>query len=72
MSLGGVNPRPNTCRGTIVSAAPVTAALLRNSRREIAFFSPISISLATATLSSLQRQRATLNCLLSTAIVARL
>ena len=37
-SLGGVNPLPSTWRGTIVKAAPVAAALVRNARREIVFF----------------------------------
>src|ERR1043166_8240766 len=42
-SLGGVNPRPRTCRGTIVSAAPVAAAVSMNSLRVTpAFFSSMS------------------------------
>src|SRR6267142_4490475 len=34
-SLGGVNPLPRTCRGTMENAAPVAAAVWRNLRREI-------------------------------------
>src|SRR5208337_747104 len=38
-SLGGVYPRPRTCRGTIVTAALATAAFSIKLRREISFFS---------------------------------
>ena len=35
VSLGGAKPRPSTCLGTIVKAAAVVAAFVRNARREI-------------------------------------
>src|SRR6267378_2972774 len=44
VSLGGVNPRPRTCRGTMAHAAPPAATLVRNVRREISFFLLMSIS----------------------------
>src|SRR6266403_1849427 len=34
-SLGGVNPLPNTCRGTFVSPPPAIASSFTNSRRVI-------------------------------------
>src|SRR5260370_42484945 len=43
MSLGGVNPRPRTCLGTIVTAALATAAFSIKLRREISFFSDIRL-----------------------------
>src|SRR5438046_7633837 len=43
VSLGGVNPRPRTCLGTIAHAAPPAATSVRNTRREISFFLLISI-----------------------------
>src|SRR5258708_2438205 len=43
VSLGGVNPRPRTLLGTMVNAAPPAATLVRNVRREIAFFLVIDI-----------------------------
>jgi hypothetical protein len=42
-SLGGVIPLPNTWRGTIVKAAPVTTASVTNSRRVISFLWFISL-----------------------------
>ena len=33
-SLGAWKPRPSTCRGTMVTAAPAPAALVMNWRRE--------------------------------------
>src|SRR6266850_38238 len=44
VSLGGVNPRPRTCLGTMAHAAPPAATLVRNVRREISFFLPMTIS----------------------------
>src|SRR5215470_7482243 len=41
MSLGGVNPRPSTCLGTIMSAAPEAAVRVRNSRRDVVFLALI-------------------------------
>src|SRR5260370_28841536 len=38
VSLGGVNPRPRTCRGTMAHAAPPAATSVRKVRREISFF----------------------------------
>src|ERR1700704_2188042 len=38
LSLGGVKPRPRTCRGTMAHAAPPAATFPRNARREISFF----------------------------------
>src|ERR1700756_3157039 len=43
VSLGGVNPRPRTCRGTMAHAAPPAATSVRNVRREISFFLLIRI-----------------------------
>src|SRR5260370_40571864 len=54
VSLGGTKPRPRTCRGRMVKAAPVTAALVINSRRETSFvFSVKSIFLLGSLLFSL-------------------
>jgi hypothetical protein len=39
VSLGGANPRPSTCLGTIATAALPAATLVRNSRRDISLFS---------------------------------
>src|ERR1700704_3171451 len=44
VSLGGVNPRPRTCLGTMAHAAPPAATLVRKERREISFFLLMSIS----------------------------
>src|SRR5882724_6160661 len=44
VSLGGVNPRPRTCLGTMAHAAPPAATLVRNVRREISFSLLMSIS----------------------------
>src|SRR3981081_4964756 len=44
VSLGGVNPRPRTCLGTMAHAAPPAATLVRNTRREISFFLLMGIS----------------------------
>src|SRR5258708_3366209 len=43
VSLGGVNPRPRTLLGTMVNPAPPAATLVRNVRRENAFFLVIDI-----------------------------
>src|SRR6516162_3404044 len=37
-SLGGVIPRPSTCRGTIMNAVPAAAAFFTNSRRVLSLF----------------------------------
>src|SRR5208282_833676 len=42
MSLGGVKPRPRTCRGTMAIAAPPVATLVKNLRRDTSFFSIIA------------------------------
>src|SRR5271170_1651867 len=47
LSLGGTKPRPSTCRGTMVTAAAVVAALVRNERREIGSIGVIRVSRAT-------------------------
>src|SRR5712691_825451 len=44
VSLGGVNPRPRTCLGTMAHAAPPAATLVRKVRREISFFLLMIIS----------------------------
>src|SRR6267154_6779172 len=44
VSLGGVNPRPRTCLGTMAHAAPPAATSVRNARREISFFLLISLT----------------------------
>src|SRR5260370_3631783 len=44
VSLGGVNPRPRTCLGTMAQAAPPAATSVRKVRREISFFLVISSS----------------------------
>src|SRR6267378_3156273 len=44
VSLGGVNPRPRTCLGTMAHAAPPAATLVRKVRREISFFLRMIIS----------------------------
>src|SRR5215471_4442832 len=46
-SLGGVNPRPSTCRGTIAAAALPVATPLKNSRRVMAVVSRRSSSVRT-------------------------
>src|SRR5712692_1731254 len=51
LSLGGVNPRPSTCLGTMENAAPLAATFVRNLRRVISFFSLKSFSSATPTVS---------------------
>src|SRR2546426_12803110 len=51
LSLGGVNPRPSTCLGTMENAAPPAATSVRNLRRVISFFSLMSFSLAAPTIS---------------------
>src|SRR6202521_1425276 len=51
LSLGGVNPRPSTCLGTMENAAPPTATFVRNLRRVISFFSLMSFSPAAPTIS---------------------
>src|SRR2546430_12063406 len=43
VSLGGVNPRPRTCLGTMAHAAPPAATSVRNLRRDISFFLLIGI-----------------------------
>src|SRR6266478_1396531 len=43
VSLGGVNPRPRTCLGTMAHAAPPAATSVRNVRREISFFLLMSV-----------------------------
>src|SRR5277367_747321 len=47
VSLGGTKPRPSTYLGTMVTAAAVVAALVRNERREIVFVGVIRVSMAT-------------------------
>src|SRR6266581_3509558 len=59
VSLGGVNPRPRTRRGTMANAAPLAATLVRNLRREISFFS--SFSCVAAPISSGQTPRSTIS-----------
>src|SRR5712664_4272252 len=44
VSLGGVNPRPRTCLGTMAQAAPPAATSVRKVRREISFFLVMSSS----------------------------
>src|SRR6267154_4597950 len=51
VSLGGVNPRPRTCLGTIAHAALPAATLVRNVRREMSFFLLMIISPRQAALS---------------------
>src|SRR5882762_5642940 len=51
LSLGGVNPRPSTCLGTMENAAPLAATFVRNLRRVISFFSLMSFSRAAPTIS---------------------
>src|SRR5947207_13348382 len=43
VSLGGVNPRPRTCLGTMAHAAPPAATSVRNLRRDISIFLLIGI-----------------------------
>src|SRR5712664_4075556 len=51
LSLGGMNPRPRTCLGTMENAAPPAATFVRNLRRVISFFSLMSFSRAAPTIS---------------------
>src|SRR5260370_2255139 len=53
MSLGGINPRPRTCRGTMAKAAPLAATLLKNLRRDRSFFLFMGCSLCTAGIIAL-------------------
>src|SRR6266850_746156 len=51
LSLGGVNPRPSTCLGTMENTAPPAATFVRNVRRDISFFSLMTLSPAAQTIS---------------------
>jgi hypothetical protein len=56
VSLGGVNPRPSTCLGTITNAAALAVILVRKLRRDISFFWLICFfPLSPPTLSRAQR-----------------
>src|SRR5580693_4267453 len=52
ISLGGVNPRPRTCRVTMAIAAPPVATFVKNLRRDKSLFFLMSCSLfAAATIA---------------------
>src|SRR6516164_5784744 len=70
-SLGGVNPRPSTCRGTMVKAALLAATLDRKLRRVISFSCVIERSSVLPTLWREPRLRATPKFIQIQSLIAR-